>query len=198
MGRSCKGRRRWLLDASIHHGCHRVIHIGAKLLNRLDVAWQLLRTTSKPAWILTIYVRARLLNFLFLDHTASCGFLRDLIASLNLAILQMWGSWTLTFLICQFDLLTGLASKHMLIWIGGVAIRSHWCVSQNRVSWPRLQRSVDCIHWLELGRATNWLHSLFMSWAAHRWVVLHSVQNDISSLLIDISRSTRLGQDSEF
>ena len=95
-----------MLDASIHHGCHRVIHIGAKLLNRLDVAWQLLRTTSKPARILTIDVRSGLLNFLFLDHTASWSFLRDLIASLNLAILQMGGSWPLTFLVCQLDLLT--------------------------------------------------------------------------------------------
>ena len=41
-----KGTWRWLLHASVHHHCHRVVCVCTKLLNRLYVAWQLLRAAS--------------------------------------------------------------------------------------------------------------------------------------------------------
>ena len=34
-----KGTWRWLLHASVHHHCHRVVRVCAKLLDRLYVAW---------------------------------------------------------------------------------------------------------------------------------------------------------------
>lgn len=61
--------RRWLLHTSVHHDGNAVVHICPKLLDRLNVAGELLRAASDPhshAHRLAI-AAVRLLNLLLLD-----------------------------------------------------------------------------------------------------------------------------------
>jgi len=118
--------RRWgLLHSTIHHHWNRIVD-STKLLDRLDVARQLLRRASNCSGTARLtHTAIGLLNLRFFDKVSTWLRTGKLLRFLRNGNLLRW-FWTV-FHVWQLDLLClrWLSYKDLLIWIIIMAIWSH-------------------------------------------------------------------------